>query len=174
MKDMRILAVYDDPYWENQTIETIRFTSRVFLRRDHQYAFLKIVGEDGFGKRNHYETLGGGVEDNETFVETAIREVAEEMGAVASNYQCIGAIIDRLNPIQRLTYSVFFVADFESYLEESNRTEEEKILIESIDWLSPKEVIESLKSGENPIDAFVHRRDLTAFLALLEDMNNRT
>lgn len=55
---MRILAVYDDPYWESETIETIRFTSRVFLRRDQLYAFLKIVGEDGFGKRNHYETLG--------------------------------------------------------------------------------------------------------------------
>lgn len=171
---MRILGLFDDPYWASDTIENIRFTSRVFLRHQHQFAFLKIVGEDLFGKRNHFETLGGGVEDNESFEECAIREVAEEMGAIATHYQCIGAVIDRLNPLKRLTYSVFFVAEFVSDLNKTHRTPEEKILIESIQWLSVQEVLEQLKIGQNPIDAFVHRRDLTAFLALLEDMNDRT
>lgn len=172
---MKLLALYDDPYWESDTLSHIRFTSRVFVRNaEGNYGFLKIVGEDGFGKRNHLETCGGGIEDGESFLEGAKREVLEEIGGQASNYRCIGAIIDRLNPIQRLTYNVFFVADLVSLDSDLNRTDEEKILIEDVVWLSPDEALKQLKQAENPIDAFVHRRDLTAFLELLKNPDNRT
>ena len=170
---MKILAVYDDPFWEGEHVSTIRFTSRVFLLNKDKYAFLKIVGEDGLGVRNHLETLGGGVEDNETFLDAAKREVMEEAGAVAENYQCIGAIIDRLSPIERLTYSCFYLADLKSFDHELNRTEEEKILIEDIVWLSAKEAYEILNKAESAVDAYVHRRDLTAFLELLKDQQDR-
>lgn len=172
---MKLLAVYDDPTWESDTISHIRFTSRVFIRdHENRFAFLKIVGEDGFGKRNHLETCGGGVEDNETFLEAAQREVKEEIGGIATNYVCIGAIIDRLNPIQRLTYSAFFVADLVSMEPDTSRTDEEKILIEDVLWLSIDEALSDLKKADNPIDAFVHRRDLTAFLELLKHDNPGT
>lgn len=172
---MRLLAVYDDPTWASKTIESLRFTARVFLRNSEgQYAFLSIVGEDGLGERHHLETCGGGVEEGETFLEAAHREVMEELGAIASNYTCIGAIIDRLNPIKRLTCSVFFSADLVQIVPETHRTEEEKILIEEVIWLNPTQAIERLKKAASPIDAFVHRRDLTAFLTLLSDDEDRT
>lgn len=171
---MKIIAVYDDIFYEGNTLSSIRFTSRVFLRNHlNQYAFLKISGEDGFGVRNHLETLGGGVEENESFLEAAQREVLEEAGAIAHNYQCIGAIIDRLNPIERLSFSCFYVADLVTINHELNRTEEEKILIESIVWLSADDAIARLNQADHAIDAFVHRRDLTAFLEFLKDEQNR-
>ncbi len=170
---MKIIAVYDDPFWQGEKLSSIRFTSRVFLRNKDKYAFLKIVGEDALGKRNHLETLGGGVEENESFLEAAHREVMEEAGAIAENYRCIGAIIDRLSPIERLTYSCFYVAELKSFDHGFSRTEEEKILIEDIVWLSAKEAFEILNKAASAVDAYVHRRDLTAFLELLKDEQDR-
>lgn len=171
---MKCLAVYEDVTWENQPIDLVRFTSRVFIHNSKgEYAFLKIVGEDFLGDRCHLETCGGGVEDNESFLDAAKREVMEELGIQAKNYQEIGAIFDRLNPLRRMTCSVFFEAEAIEGQNETNRTDEEKILIEQILWLTPEKALEQLKVAYSPIDAFVHRRDLTAFLALLESKKDR-
>lgn len=171
---MKLIAAYEDPSWENLPIEVLRFTSRVFLKnKEGLYAFLKIVGEDALGQRDHLETCGGGVEADESFLEAAQREVMEELGLLAENYREIGAIIDRLNPLQRMTCSVFFSADALDGQNGLNRTEEEKILIENVLWLTPEEALKQLSVAYSPIDAFVHRRDLTAFLTLLETEQNR-
>lgn len=167
---MKLIAQHEDIFWLEETIETLRFTSRVFIRnQEGKYAFLKIVGEDYFGVRNHLETCGGGVEEDETFLEAAMREVKEEIGYTAKNYHLLGCIIDRLNPIQRMTCSVFFVADADEQLDETNRTEEEKILIDQVVWLSPDEAIRQFRHAESKVDAWVHRRDLRAFIYLLEN-----
>jgi 8-oxo-dGTP pyrophosphatase MutT (NUDIX family) len=167
---MKLIAQHEDIFWPEETIETLRFTSRVFIRNEEgKYAFLKIVGEDFFGVRNHLETCGGGVEEDETFLEAAIREVKEEIGYTAKNYNLMGCILDRLNPIQRMTCSVFFVADVDEQLNETNRTEEEKILIDQVVWLSPDEAIRQFRHAESKVDAWVHRRDLRAFIYLLEN-----
>ena len=167
---MKLIAQHEDIFWPEETIETLRFTSRVFIRnQEGKYAFLRIVGEDFLGLRNHLETCGGGVEEDETFLEAAIREVEEEIGYTAKNYHLLGCIIDRLNPIQRMTCSVFFVADADEQLDETNRTEEEKILIDQVVWLSPDEAIRQFRHAESKVDAWVHRRDLRAFIYLLEN-----
>lgn len=167
---MKLIAHFEDAFWEDQPIDHIRFTSRVFLKNDlGQYAFLHILGEDFLGKRNHLETCGGGVEEDESFLDAAIREVKEELGVTAKNYQEIGAIIDRLNPIHRMTCSVFFSADLDGVQEDTNRTEDEKILIDSVLWLYPDEVIRRLSQASSYVDAYVHRRDLRAFIYFLEN-----
>ena len=74
-----------------------------------------------------------------------------------------------MNPIQRMTCSVFFVAEADEQLDETNRTEEEKILIDQVVWLSPDEAIRQFRHAESKVDAWVHRRDLRAFIYLLEN-----
>ena len=171
---MKVIAHYDDVLWPEATIENLRFTSRVFVRNQAgEYAFLKIVGEDFLGVRNHLETCGGGVELEETFLEAAIREVAEEIGYTAKHYRLLGCIIDRLNPIQRMTCSVFFEAEADQKLEFTNRTEDEKILIDQVVWLAPDVAIRQFAHATSKVDAFVHRRDLRAFIYLLENQNDR-
>jgi 8-oxo-dGTP diphosphatase len=171
---MNVLAIYSDPFWDDVPIETIRYTVRIILENhEGQFGFLKIVGEDALGQRNHFETCGGGVEENETFFEAARREAEEEMGVVIKDLSEIGLIIDRLNPLQRLTCSIYVHAKVDCFIQQLNRTESEMILIESIVWLEASDVIMALSKAQNPIDAYVHRRDLRAFIAFLENQNLR-
>lgn len=171
---MKLIAHLEDLFWPEESIETLRFTARVFIRnKEGKYAFLRIVGEDILGVRNHLETCGGGVEVDETFLDAAIREVQEEIGYTAKHYCLLGCIIDRLNPIRRMTCSVFFEAEVDVQLSENNRTEEEKILIDQVVWLQPDEAIRQFRTAESKIDAWVHRRDLRAFIYLLENQDQR-
>lgn len=166
---MKLLAYYEDPFWENTALESMRFTTRVLIENAQgQLGFLKIEGEDALGQRNHYETCGGGVEADERFFETAEREVQEEMGLRAHNFSVIGVIIDRLNPLARLTLSVYVHASVAQEGLELQRTEAEAHLIQDVVWLTPAEAVRALSTAHSPIDAYVHRRDLRALLAWLE------
>jgi 8-oxo-dGTP diphosphatase len=168
-KLMKLLAYYEDPFWENTDIESMRFTTRVILENANgQLGFLKIEGEDALGQRNHYETCGGGVEGDESFFETAAREVQEELGCKAQDFSLIGVIIDRLNPLARLTMSVYVHAFVAHEGLELQRTEAEAELIRDVVWLIPAEAVRALSTAHSPIDAYVHRRDLRALLAWLE------
>lgn len=171
---MNILGYYHDERFPAGPIEVIRFTARVYVVDDQdRIAFLHIKGEDGFGLRNHLESPGGGVEMDETFEEAAIREIDEELGAIASDFKELGVVIDRYNVINRMTFSVYFSARLKSIHNHHHRTEEEKLLISSIQWLTASEALAQLKSADSDVDAIVHRRELAAFSALLVQLNNR-
>ena len=169
--EMKILGYYHDDQYEISTIQEIRFTARVYVfNAEGKIAFLRIKGEDGFGLRNHLESPGGGVELNESFQEAAIREIAEELGATATQFKEIGVVIDRYNTIHRMTFSVYFSAQLKSLQKEIHRTEEEIILIDSVEWLDKEEALNTLKKADSAVDIIIHRRELAAFTALLETM----
>lgn len=170
---MKILGYFHDDRFTASPIEEIRFTARVYVfDSQNRVAFLHIKGEDGFGLRNHLESPGGGVEMNETFEEAAIREIDEELGATAINFKEIGVVIDRYNIINRMTFSVYFSAKLDS-LHNHHRTEEEKILISSIQWLSIPEALSILKKADSNVDAIIHRRELAAFSGFLKNLEKR-
>ncbi len=171
---MKILGYFHDEYFEPSPIEEIRFTARVYVfDAQNRVGLLKIQGEDGFGLRNHLESPGGGVEANESFKAAAIREISEELGATATHFKPIGVVIDRYNIIHRMTFSVYFSAQLESLNHSTQRTEEEKILIADVVWLSPQEVLTQLIKADSDVDALIHRREYCAFSALMEDLKNR-
>jgi len=171
---MKILGYFHDDRYESAPIEEIRFTARIYVFDDqNRVAFLHIKGEDGFGVRNHLESPGGGVEMNETFEEAAIREIEEELGAIATDFKEIGVVIDRYNIIRRMTFSVYFSARLKTLHHQTHRTEEEQILIASVQWLTVEEALARLKSADSEVDAIIHRRELAAFSGLLEDLKNR-
>jgi len=171
---VKILAVYDDPFYEDHGISTLRFTARVFLH-DPQgyYAFLRIVGEDGFGLRNHLESAGGGVEEGETFLQAAEREVQEELGVVAKDFELIGMVIDEYHLIRRMTCTVYFSALFSHKNGSTQRTDEEKILIDKIEWLKPEEVLKTLSNSDSFVGNLIHRRELTAFAEYLSNISSQ-
>lgn len=171
---MRILGYFHDDQYESSTIDLIRFTARVYVSNAQgRVAFLEIVGEDGFGFRNHLESPGGGVELNESFEDAAIREIDEELGATATNFKELGVVIDRYNLINRMTFSVYFSATLKELHHNHHRTEEETILIDAVKWLTPDEALARLKKADSQVDTLIHRRELAAFSAFLEDLKDR-
>lgn len=172
---MKLLAVYDDPFYEDKGIQSVRFTARVFLKnQEGKYAFLHILGEDGFGHRNHLESAGGGVEEGESFLQAAQREVQEELGMVAKDFNLIGMVIDEYHLIHRMTCSVYFSATLSHQNGTTQRTDEEKLLIEKIEWLKPEEIFRTLTSADSFIGNLVHRRELTAFTEYISTSLPRT
>ena len=51
----------------------------IFNEKD-EIALLYINGTDMFGKRDHFELPGGGIEENESYEEALKREIEEELG----------------------------------------------------------------------------------------------
>ena len=170
--DIPIIGRLKDDLFEYNGYDHVRYTSRALLENSKgEFGFLHIVGEDFFGVRDHLETCGGGIEENEDLYDTIIREVKEEMGYNVEQVQLIGGIIDSYNLINRITFSTFF----HCYVDESNkveihRTEEESILIKEILWLKPLDALDYLKNkGKSNVDKIVHRRDYLALKYYLEN-----
>lgn len=165
---MKLLGVFEDRYWAKTQTKEIRYTARVFLHsKDDRFAFLSIKGEDGFGFRDHIETCGGGVEEGETFLEAAKREINEETGLDAYHFRLIGVVIDEYNLIERMTCSVYYAAETTKESGPTDRTAEEKILISEIVWLTAEETLSRLSAVTSPIGMLIHQRDLSAFTELL-------
>ena len=165
---MKVLAVFDDSYYKDQGIDTLRFTARVFLRNEREeLAFLHILGEDDFGKRDHFETPGGGVEEGETFIDAAKREVMEELGFVASDFKLIGMVVDEYHLIKRQTCTVYFEARYHNQNGSIMRTDEEQILIRDVYWFNTHEALMRLSSANSPIGSLIHRRELMALQELI-------
>ena len=161
-----IIARFDDTEYPKSYIDHIRHTIRIILRTQNDtYVFLKIKGSDDFGERNHIETIGGGMENNESFDDTIKREVKEETGYSLLSYDYIGTIIDRYYLIHRETHSHFF----EGYIDTSKKdevhlTELEKTLFDGLIELSYDEAIKELNNPTGRVAKLIYQRDLFALL----------
>lgn len=173
--DWPIIGKFKDDIYPYHGYETIRYTARGLIEnQDGNFGFLHIVGEDFFGERDHLETCGGGLEENEYIDECFEREALEELGCTLKDIILIGSIIDSYNLIKRITCSTFFYGKVDTLDEERiSRTLEEKILIKEILWLNPYEALDRLKNKQhkNKCDLIVQRRDALALEYYLKHTN---
>ena len=162
--DWPIIGRFIDDIYPYNGYDHIRYTARAIIENEKgEFGFLHLVGEDFFGVRDHLETCGGGLEENEDLVDTIIREVKEEMGYDIKKCKLLGSIIDTYNPINRITLSTFFYCKIDSSdTGDFKRTEAEEILIKEIVWLKPLEALKRLKISKSNVDLIVQRRDLLA------------
>ena len=70
----------DDQYELNKITHTRIISRAILINDENQICLLKIFGDDDFGHRDYLETPGGGVKENESLIDAAIREVKEEVG----------------------------------------------------------------------------------------------
>ncbi len=162
--------LYDDQY-DNYGFTHTRNTVRAILVDENkQIGMLHIVGEDYFGIRNHYETPGGGVELKEDFKTALKREILEETGHLSSVDMYLGMIVSRYNLIKRITVSRFYLCSLKTK-ETTQRTEEEQLLIKSIEFRSLDTWLDILNNAENRVDKLVHEREIYVLEYLKE---NRT
>lgn len=170
--DWPVIARLTDDIYPFNGYDHIRYTARAFIEDEQgRYLFLHIVGEDYFGKRDHLESCGGGLEKGEFLDQTIIREIKEETGYDAYDLGLIGSIYDAYNLINRITFSTFFHCRIDSTKKSvSHQTEAEQILIKELLFLKPLEALDWLENRSiNPCDKLVHQRDATVFRYYLEN-----
>lgn len=156
---MKLLADLHDTEYTNTGFISIRKTVRgIILNETNQIAFLRIKGEDFFGTRDHLETIGGGIEKNESDIQALKREAIEEIGKSIEILEPIGYTINRYNLIERITISRFYLCKVIGETQ-MNRTDIENELIQGIEWLSLDEALCSLNESRNPVDRLVHERE---------------
>ncbi len=170
--DWPIIARIKDDLFPYEGYDHIRYTARALLENQNgDFGFLHIVGEDFFGVRDHLETCGGGLEENEDLTGCIIREVKEETGLEIGKLDLIGSVVDAYNKINRITLSTFFHCLVNDLDEKGlHRTQEEQILIKEMVWLKPEDALERLRnSWTSKVDLIVQRRDAAALTYYLDN-----
>ena len=137
---MKLLFILKDDQFEFNGIKKIRPAARaVVLNSENKVGLLHVYGKDDyFGFRNYYETPGGGIDDNETPKEAAIREVKEEIGGICSEIEEIGIVEDDYNLIFTHNIVYYFLIKVDKFTEkqlldyEKGWIDEERIVMENL------------------------------------------
>ncbi len=164
-----IYPIIKDLYYpvdETQGKFYIRQAVRAFLFKDDKFLLIHINGTDKFGKRDHYETPGGGVESGEDFKESLCREIDEETGFKIKNIKEIGKISIEYNLFNRIDVENFYYAEV-SGKGEQHLLDYEKELFGSYEWFSIDEALEMYKNKKvTKVGSMIHERDMNALLYL--------
>lgn len=162
---MILADLYDDTSDLPDQYTHVRIAVRTIAVNEHdQLGFLRIKGEDFFGKRNHLETIGGGVELFESFETAVHRELLEEIGRDGEIIAALGSVIDRYRLISRINVSHFYFVRL-THTGTIHRTPEEIALIDEVVWMTLEEALAYYEIPVTGVNHLVQRRDYYALLA---------
>ena len=166
---MRCLGVFEDTVDPEQPILTLRKTARVFvINPQGKVGMIHVKGEDEFGRRDHLESCGGGIERGESPAQAMLREAREELGVMLRDWVELGWIEDEYHRLQRRNHSTFFAAHCEAGFLPRNLTAMEQARMADPVWLSPQEIHQRLDPKNNlGIALLIGQRDFCAWQELL-------
>ena len=117
---MNYKKVKDTIFPRNDLPNRKRYTVRGLLIKDNQVGLLHIKGDDPlFGKRNHLETPGGGIDDNESPIDALKREILEETGYTIKDIKYVTTVAVEYNPLNRIDVSRVYACHID---ENTNKT----------------------------------------------------
>ena len=156
---MEDYGIIHDFIYPKSEIKRIRKTVRAILVNDKkEIGLIHIFGKDKFGNRDHYETLGGGVNDNEDLITSLIREIKEEAGYTIKNIKPIGKINIEYFILNRIDEGNFFYAEIDEYI--GNSLEDyEKEIFDKVQWFSLSEIENLYKKEVFNVGKMIHKRD---------------
>jgi 8-oxo-dGTP pyrophosphatase MutT (NUDIX family) len=163
-----IYPIVKDKYYKKASSPFyIRKAVRAFLFKDNKFCLIHIDGEDKFGKRNHYETPGGGVENGENLITALKREMSEETGFEIDNITEIGKISIEYKLVNRIDEENYFYCEA-CAKHETHLLEYEKSLFKELNWFTINEAIEMYKKHKTTkCGEMIHERDFNALLYLI-------
>lgn len=157
---MEYFGLINDSIYPFERIDRKRKTVRAILvNSKKEIALLHIKGIDKFGNRDHYETPGGGVENNEEFISALIREIKEEIGYSINNIKEIGHIDIQYNLLNRIDEGYFYYAEIAEYIGR-DLNEYEKDLFKEIKWININDIDEIYCDYQvENVGKMIHKRD---------------
>ena len=156
---MEYYGLVEDFIYPKSEIKIKRKTVRVILVNDKkQIALLHILGKDKFGDRDHYETIGGGVNVNEDLITSLRREVLEEVVYTIKNIKEIGKIDIEYCLLNRIDEGHFFYAEIDEY-KGTSLEEYEKEIFDKVEWFSLSSIDELYSKEIENVGKMIHKRD---------------
>ena len=134
---MRTIAIFDEKNYKENANRFIREAVRAVIIKNGKVALVKSL------KESHYKFPGGGIEENESHIDTLIRETKEETGLVIkpNTIKECGLI----HEIRKSIYnndifeqkSYYYFAEVEDNILNQELSEYEKELQYVLEWVNP-------------------------------------
>ena len=134
---MRTIAIFDEKNYKENANRFIREAVRAVIIKNGKVALVKSL------KERHYKFPGGGIEENESHIDTLIRETKEETGLVIkpNTIKECGLI----HEIRKSIYnndifeqkSYYYFAEVEDNILNQELSEYEKELQYVLEWVNP-------------------------------------
>ncbi len=158
--------IKDSFYKRANTKFYVRHAARAFLFKDNKFCLLHIFGTDAFGKRDHFETPGGGIEKGEDLVTALKREIKEETGYDIKNINEIGKISIEYKLLNRIDVEYYFYAEISEKHETHLLDYEKKLSFEPY-YFTIEEALHMYKSNvQTGCGKMIHEREYNALLYL--------
>lgn len=149
-----------DPNENLLEIKKVRVSVRaLLLDEENRVGMLKISGFDIFGQRNHFESVGGGLEPFEDEIIALKREVREETGFHINEIKYLDTVIDEYALLSQVNVHHYYIARIVGK-EKTQLTDRELCLIKGIEFKDPKTWIAVLSQAAFGVNALVHQREL--------------
>jgi len=155
---MRTIAIFDEKNYKENANRFIREAVRAVIIKNGKVALVKSL------KENHYKFPGGGIEKNESHIDTLIRETKEETGLVIkpNTIKECGLI----HEIRKSIYnndifeqkSYYYFAEVEDNILNKELSENEKELQYVLEWVNPSIAYEvNTNLGKEYVNKFLLR-----------------
>ncbi len=133
---MKLLALFDEKNYKHRS-GIIRKAVRAIILKEGKVALVKSL------KENHYKFPGGGIESNESHIDTLIRETKEETGLIIKPHsvkECgfiheIRTSIYIDDAFEQISY--YYFADVEDDVKEQELSTREQDLQYVLEWVDP-------------------------------------
>lgn len=155
---MRTIAIFDEKNYKENANRFIREAVRAVIIKNGKVALVKSL------KESHYKFPGGGIEENESHIDTLIRETKEETGLVIkpNTIKECGLI----HEIRKSIYnndifeqkSYYYFAEVEDNILNQELSENEKELQYVLEWVNPSIAYEvNTNLGKEYVNKFLLR-----------------
>lgn len=162
-----------DPNEPIKNIAKIRVSVRaILLNEKAELGYLYYQGKDLFGIRNHFESVGGGINPQESLLAALKREVKEETGYSIKDIDYLESIIDEYGKLNQVNVHHYFVCYIEK-AGQNNLQGYEKELIQKLVFKPYKAWEKQFRRATVGVNTLVHQREQILLKKYIKQLEKR-
>ncbi len=169
----QLILNLSDNEWPLEYIDHDRQIARAIAFDDEGYFyFVRVKRDDDFGKATCIETAGGGVEAGEDSDVAILRELEEELGAVAEVLCKVGVVSDYYNLIHRHNINNYYLCKISAFGEKHMTKDEiESFHLSTLKLSFDDAVAEYERCATTPLGRLIANRELPVLMRAGELLN---